>query len=180
MTASPYRTKLRIPKAPSGLSAMLSNMGHLRYLKSLLRHKLFVFQAGRVMNVPLWRLIIHDWSKFTSAEWGAYVRRFGNGRGGKLIDRNKDGAWMEAWEHHWRNNPHHWEYWLNSGRGLHDELANEMPYHFAREMVADWMGASRAYTGSWDLSAWYSRNRDRMVLHPRTKMYVEELMSYVG
>jgi hypothetical protein len=29
-----------------------------------------------------------------------------------------------------------------------------MPETYVREMVADWMGASRAYTGSWDMTEW--------------------------
>jgi hypothetical protein len=49
---------------------------HLRYLSYVLRHKWFVLLAGRKAGAPLWRLLIHDWSKFTPAEWGAYVAYF--------------------------------------------------------------------------------------------------------
>jgi hypothetical protein len=40
------------------------------------RHKWFVLLAGLKTGAPLWRLIIHDWSKFTPAERGPYVRPF--------------------------------------------------------------------------------------------------------
>ena len=43
---------------------------HLRYLGYVLRHKWFVLVAGLKVGAPLWRLLIHDWSKFTAAEWG--------------------------------------------------------------------------------------------------------------
>ena len=43
---------------------------HLRYLGYVVRHKWFVFRAGLRTGAPLWRLVIHDWSKFTPAEWG--------------------------------------------------------------------------------------------------------------
>ena len=49
---------------------------HALYLRYLLRHKWFVFQAGRKTGAPLWRLILHDWSKFTPAEWAPYARMF--------------------------------------------------------------------------------------------------------
>ena len=49
---------------------------HLRYLSYVLRHKWFVLQAGLLQKAPLWRLVIHDWSKFLPAEWGPYVANF--------------------------------------------------------------------------------------------------------
>lgn len=49
---------------------------HFRYLSYVLRHKWFVLRAGLRVRAPLWRLLIHDWSKFTPAEWGPYVANF--------------------------------------------------------------------------------------------------------
>lgn len=49
---------------------------HLRYLSYVVRHKWFVLLAGLRVRAPLWRLLIHDWSKFTPSEWGPYVRFF--------------------------------------------------------------------------------------------------------
>jgi hypothetical protein len=49
---------------------------HLHYLRYLVRHKWFVLQAGLKTGAPLWRLLIHDWSKFLPVEWRAYVRTF--------------------------------------------------------------------------------------------------------
>lgn len=59
---------------------------HLRYLSYVLRHKWFVLLAGLRVRAPLWRLLIHDWSKFTPAEWGAYVATFyGHPKVGELV-----------------------------------------------------------------------------------------------
>ena len=38
------------------------------------------------------------------------------------------------------------------------------------------MGASMAYTGSWDMSEWLSKNFPRMILHPNTRRYVSEVL----
>jgi hypothetical protein len=51
-------------------------MMHLRYLRYIVRHKWFVLLAGLKTGAPLWRLIVHDWSKFTPREWFAYARNF--------------------------------------------------------------------------------------------------------
>lgn len=49
---------------------------HWRYLVYLARHKWYVFVAGLRLDVPLWRLIVHDWSKFLPSEWVGYVDNF--------------------------------------------------------------------------------------------------------
>ena len=145
---------------------------HLRYLRTVLRHKWFVFVAGRRTGVTLRRLLVHDLSKFSRAEWGPYARRFAGGRGGAM-DHNADlDEWKRAWDHHWQRNSHHWEFWIDN----YDE-PQEMSEMDAREMVADWMGAGRAYTGTWDAREWYAKNRDRIVLHPETRWFVEDLLA---
>jgi len=55
-------------------------------------------------------------------------------------------------------------------------LVMRMPERFAREMVADWMGAGRAITGRWEAISWYERNRDKIVLHAETRRFVEALL----
>jgi hypothetical protein len=42
---------------------------HWRYLRYLCRHKWFVAVAGLHLGVGLWRLLIHDYSKFFPSEW---------------------------------------------------------------------------------------------------------------
>ena len=63
--------------------------------------------------------------------------------------------------------------WLNS-------VAPEplpMPEVYAREMVADWVGAGMAINGVSNPQAWYTSNREKMLLHPKTRVFVEELLS---
>lgn len=87
---------------------------HLRYLWYVLRHKWFVLLAGlRLGGIPLWRLIVHDSSKFSPAEWGPYVERFF-----KPAPWRRD-RWERALIHHYNHNPHHWQYWVLVGG--HDE-----------------------------------------------------------
>lgn len=149
---------------------------HLQYGRYVVRHKWFVFIAGRRTRAPLWRLVIHDWSKMTRAEWSPYVRSFY----GPLprTDAVK-AAFARAWLHHIHVNKHHWQHWV-----LHEDSGAtkviEMPDRFVREMVADWMGAGRAITGKWDVGSWYAKNRDVIVLHETTRARVDGLIEMVS
>ena len=54
-----------------------------------------------------------------------------------------------------------------------------MPRKYVEEMVADWAGAGKAITGKWDIAEWYASNKDKMILHPETRIMVEDLVSMV-
>ena len=158
---------------------------HLRYASYVARHKWFVFQAGLRTGAPLWRLVIHDWSKLTRAEWGPYVTKFyGNwGHADGLADADAIGARVNAafdaaWLHHQHRNPHHWQYWRLK-EDLGKEKLIEMPEHFIREMTADWMGAGRAITGKWEVASWYAKNREKIMLAPDTRLAVEALIAQI-
>lgn len=159
---------------------------HLRYLRYVLRHKWFVFRAGRQLGTPLYQLLIHDWSKFTPSEWTPYVETF---YGDKPSPRDASGAYDPtnvstafdyAWLSHQHRNPHHWQYWvLPKDDGSEKILA--MPHRYRLEMLADWKGAGRAIHGeNADARAWYLANRDKMRLHPETRAWVEKQFGVDG
>lgn len=157
-------------------------------LSYVIRHKWFVFVAGLRVGAPVWRLLIHDWSKFLPVEWWPYVRYFYGGPWPTDQEMwNKfpgytgptkasvAAAFDRAWLHHQHANPHHWQHWiLREDSGALKVLA--MPEHFAREMVADWMGAGRAITGKWEAAEWYAKNREIIQLHEATRDLVEALL----
>lgn len=147
-----------------------------KYLESLERHISFVRQAGKRLGVDPAQLAQHDQSKYSEAELMPYARRF-YGQG--LDDEQVAADFQRAWLHHLHNNPHHWQHWvlINDEDGV-DVL--EMPQRYALEMVADWMGASMAYTGSWDMTEWLERNYPRVMLHPSTREYVNSVLRSLG
>ncbi len=155
--------------------------GNLKYLRVVLTHKWYVLRFGWG-TVPLWRLLIHDYTKFSRAEWPAYVQRFASGRAGKEDKTQDTFAFRDAWRHHWTHNAHHWEYWREGGPGRGWTVdppvdgAHPMPYTYIREMVADWRAASKAYSGKNDCTEWYLATRERQVMHPTTCAQVEHLL----
>lgn len=125
-----------------------------QYTVFVLRHKGLVLWFGlKVGGVPLWQLLIHDLSKFGSAEFHPYRLRASAGK--------DTAAYAAAWQHHWSVNPHHWEYWVKDG------AATPMPEVYVREMLADWMAANRMYRDG-PLQEWLSKKFPRMNLHADT------------
>lgn len=157
---------------------------HWQYLCYVLRHKRFVYREGRKLGVGRLQLLVHDFQKFLPAEWFPYVQTFYGcdekyyrdaARRGFVLRKpwgwGRD-AFDRAWLHHQKlGGKHHWQYWLLS-EDDGGTRALEMPDRYRREMLADWRGAGLAL-GKPDTAEWYAANRDRMVLHPDTRAWIE-------
>lgn len=151
----------------------------LKYLWLTIKHKYFVYKAGRKLKVPIGRLLLHDISKFYPCELPSYGRQFF----GKGDDPE---GFIRTWIHHQNHNKHHWEYWIpRTGHNrctppYPDNQPVEMPEIFAREMVADWIGASRAYEGSWPTKRedwwWLQNNYPKIVVHEKTRELLEKIL----
>jgi hypothetical protein len=157
---------------------------HWRYLRYLCRHKWFVAVAGLRLGVGLWRLLIHDYSKFFPSEWLPYARFFyGPHTAGPkataaeqraTVPDDLHTAFDVAWLLHQNRQSHHWQFWaLLRDDGSAAYLP--MPDADRREMLADWRGAGRA-AGKPDTRAWYLRNREHIGLHPETRAWVERAL----
>ena len=149
-----------------------------KYFILTLKHKWFVLLAGLRIGCPVWRLILHDWTKFLPSELPHYGRQF-------LGASNDPLGYVTCWLRHQNRNCHHWEYWIPRTGHTHcnppfqDNMPIPMPLHAVREMVADWFGASRAYEGQWpDLNSWkwFEDNKCKMQLHPLTSMRLDSIL----
>lgn len=151
-------------------------MTHLRYLRYLLRHKWYVFVECCRAGMP-WRGLIHDWHKFLPDEWLAYAEHFyalqrANDESGYIkADDQGDRGYDAAWLRHIHRGPHHWNHWIMFDGGEVKVL--EMPPRYRREMLCDWRGAGRAQGFGDNTPEWYTRNKDKMLLGPKTRAWVE-------
>ena len=139
-----------------------------RFLWVWIQHKIFVMQAGFKLGVPWYRLMAHDWSKVSWAEWPHYARRF-------YGDGDDSAGFLQCWVHHQNCNPHHWQWWIDRSTGQ----PIPMPMDYVREMVADWLAAGRAYEGRWpdlDNWTWLEEHWNTMLLHPTTRKRVEHVV----
>lgn len=125
------------------------------------------------------RLIGHDESKWNEEEYDAYDDYF-YGKENKDEDDIQviDLAFDYAWLHHIHHNPHHWQYWVLIG----DEdgtKALEMPLSYVYEMIADWWSFSWKTGKLTEIFDWYDSHKDKMILHPATKIIVEETLTKI-
>lgn len=148
------------------------------FLESLIAYITYVREAGFKLGVPDDQLRYHDMSKFSLSEFPYYARNF-------FGDKADPDGFALAWLHHLQTNEHHWQRWIfpdgftPKGSTVENGVI-EMPRHYALEMIADWMGASRAYTGSFDMMDWLHKNLPKVRVHSVTKEFLRETLDSMG
>lgn len=179
------RIPFKIDEMQDYYSDVLMGAGHYgvdypvarAFADSLFEHIRYVQEAGQRLGLADADMIDHDASKFSEHEFPGYAMHF---KGGGAPD-----AFAGAWLHHLHANPHHWQHWLFAdgftpkGSAVEDG-AVEMPARYALEMVADWIGASKAYTGSEDMAGWLWENMPRIRVHSATAAYLRDLLNALG
>jgi len=119
------------------------------------------------LGIPL-RGIVHDLSKFLPSELRVYAHVF-------FDERGTPRSVARAWFLHQKRNDHHWEWWcLPTQDGTLKPI--QMDHKSTLEMVADWRGAGRAQ-GKLDALSWYKFNKNKMHLHPETRVLVEKVLA---
>ena len=158
-------------------------MKYLKYLWYVIRHKWFVFIECCKLGIP-WRGFVHDMSKLRPSEFFPYANFFYGKKAKSVRDETGyykpsdtgDSAFDFAWLLHQKRNDHHWQWWIlptdNGG-----EKILMMPLKCCKEMLADWRGAGRAQ-GTPDVVKWYYKNKDKMRLHPITRLWIINRLGY--
>ncbi len=159
---------------------------YMKFSKSLNQHIKYVREAGSQLksfidkaDLPEWerRMESHDDSKWSPEEFKAY--------GDHFFGEGDSNGFVLAWLHHIHHNDHHWQHWIfpdgykgpEDATNIHRNIVCMTPIATV-EMIADWMGASRAYTGDWDMAKWLNNNAHKIKLHPTTAAYVNEILDY--
>ena len=118
----------------------------------------------------------HDDSKYTDIEFEPYRIKFYPTVDEKEQLKNEDFALEQqenfrvAWEHHYKNNPHHPKYWVKEDGSIMD-----MSLEYIIEMLCDWLSFGD------DIRLWYQNEADseKKAMSTRTKEIVEELMNII-
>lgn len=139
----------------------ISNI-HTAYLKyaRILCEKLNISMFKLSHNID-----IHDKSKYSEEEFDAYRQYFF-----PCSDEKKDKELFDkAWEHHYKFNRHHPEYWINEDGSIKD-----MDNIFIAEMLLDWaaMGIKFGDTAY----SYYMKERDNKPLSDNTKQIIDSVI----
>ena len=120
----------------------------------------------------------HDASKFSKVEIKGYVKQF-------FTDDKNSPEWQPALMHHYKNNAHHWQYWLDGFEQPYTEQQCkplDMPSDQILIMVSDWIAAGLQYQGSADISGWLNDNllTGKIILSDETSDMVSDIILAVG
>lgn len=143
-------------------------MIYLRYLKYIIRHKWFVFLECWKEGLYL-HAFLHDLSKLLPCEFFPYAHKF-YGKNALINGMfNVEYDFRMAWLHHQRCNKHHWEYWV-----MGDGKVMPIPEKYIRQILCDWRAMSRAFNN--DVKYWFQNNREKMILHPETDTFIQDIL----
>ena len=147
-----------------------------KYLLYVLEHKKNVFKACWKRKLYS-HAIMHDMSKFSPNEFFAYAQYFYGNFG---VKNQCPAKWTvpkcckvkedfdEAWKHHYTNNPHHWEYWLQTG------VLEPIPEKYLRQMIADWEGMALKFGDT--AQQYYLNHYKEIKLEYNTRVLLEYLL----
>lgn len=153
-------------------------MKHLRYLRTFLKHRWYVFVECVKMGI-VWRGIVHDLSKLLPSEWFTYVEYFEGMHAAKYcgpsgpprhIQESMDLSRLK----HLHRNKHHWQHWV-----LREENGGTvsifMPMAYVKEMLADWRAGARV-RGKSSIKEWFEVIHHKIELHPASWAILRGLM----
>lgn len=126
-----------------------------------------------------WQGLTHDLSKYSPVEFIESVR-FYQGTSSPIDAAKKAKGYSDAWFHHKGRNKHHYEYWV-------DNLDNGgvpvlMPKKYFLELVADYLGAGRAYYGedftfTKEYEWWQNKRKKPLKMDPRQLKMLDTIFS---
>ena len=155
----------------------------LDYFKYVIEHKKNVFKTAWERGLYM-HAITHDINKFNPKEFMPYANWFFGYHGVKLEkDYNKEQLnnnmsclsrnyleckknFNKAWKHHYTNNLHHWQHWLDEN----DKPTNIL-YKHIQEMIADWEAMAIKFGDT--AQNYYLSNYNKIKLTDSTRMTVE-------
>lgn len=147
--------------------------------KTVRLHRKWVRRYCRWAGIP-WRGLKHDLSKYSPTEF-LESARYWTGHGSPINEAKNDVGISRAWLHHRGRNPHHWAYWAdNFSEGF---IVHPMPMNDFVELVCDFLGAGRAYSGDVftysSEHAWWLKERETgsAAMHPYNKQMLDIIFS---
>ena len=136
---------------------------YYQYLMYVLEHKKNVFKVCWKKKMYK-HAFTHDLSKFCKKEFIPYAKYF-------YIDKDTYKAeFKQAWEHHYKNNPHHWQYWLDENK-----QPKSIPEKHIMEMISDWEAMGLKFKDT--AQSYYLKNYDSINLEYNTRVLLEYMLN---
>lgn len=145
------------------------------HFRKICIHKYYVGKYCWKMGL-YWQGITHDLSKFSPIEFWESVKYYQGNR--SPIDACKeDKGFSNGWLHHKGRNKHHHEYWQDNLDSGGQPLI--IPKKYAMELIADYLGAGKAYMGKnfsyIEEAKWWDKRKSEnpnIAIHPAIKNFI--------
>lgn len=129
-------------------------------------HVIFQIGGDDLMNKLYNRVIHHDESKYSVEEFEPYRKNFF-----PISQQEKEenqSAFEKAWQHHWQNNSHHWQYrqYKNTFNKNNDEEVLDV-----LENVLDWMAMGYKFHDR--PYQYYENNKNHILLNEEERKFLE-------
>lgn len=150
------------------------------HFKLITKHKWYVFK--HCCKAHLFRQgLTHDLSKYSPTEFFESVKYY-NGKHSPIDECKSIKGYSLAWLHHKGKNKHHFEYYIDNING--EQVAIQMPYKYALELICDYLGAGQAYSKSKinkrfyinEYEWWVNKSTKPLAFHPQTKNFVSTML----
>lgn len=167
------RYRISIINHRSNVSKVWNNMKTDVVCRNALDECLKIFN-GKSNSILLTNLInivnsqvgSHDMSKMSDEEFEPYRKEFFPV---DETEKEKNAQDFEvAWQHHYNNNMHHWNWWA------YNHQKDKMLLTFVVEMCMDWIAMSITYPSS-NAYEWF-KNKEEIVLGEKQRLCVETIL----
>lgn len=144
------------------------------HLGTVVKHKAYVYEYGRLLGLSRSQCLKHDLSKFSPVEFLESIK-FYTGTSSPIDEAKRVQGYSMAWLNHKGKNKTHWEYWL-------DKLSEggepvRIPRKYAYEIIADYHAAGKAYgQGNYCEGTqydWWVKKIPHMKFHKETEKFLE-------
>ncbi len=147
-------------------------MHPFRHLKTVLKHKWFVFIYAIRLGIPI-RGFFHDTSKFSPKEFFRSAKYYAGDKSPTIPERKANNNISKITMHHALRQPHHWHSHVDYlPTGI---IIAPMEYKHALEYVCDSISANRVYNKKLDFNNaydYYYNHSKTYLIHPGTKEFV--------
>ena len=154
-------------------------IGHFR---TITKHRHAVIRHCFKAGIP-WRGLLHDLSKYTTAEFISGAKFYKGTRSPNEAEREVFG-YSKAWLHHKGRNRHHFEYWNDYNPKTKQVEPVKMPLVFVKEMFCDRLAASKIYQGKNYTEnhpiEYFLRGKPSRNIHPETSDLIEKWLTMVA
>lgn len=119
------------------------------------------------------RVILHDISKWGNEEFDAYRANYNPINDQEKI--NNEANFQAAWWHHFQNNPHHWQHWIDEeGEFKTDIDLYDIKLAYV-EMICDWQAMGYVFGDT--AKQYYDSNKNTIKIYPQLQDWLEDLLN---